>query len=117
MSFELTVLLMKLFYWNKWSYKLYLEGKVQREHFFKNKALGISLSPLAHSLFQNQNQFCKSRENHPAFLCRFKNDGLAEKAHSSAQFHLMHLHVSGSMFAFLFSSGVPGGGGGGGEQI
>ncbi len=30
--------------WNKWSCKLYLEGKVQREHFFKNKALRILYS-------------------------------------------------------------------------
>ncbi len=31
-------------YWNKWSCKLYLEGKVQREHFCRNKALRILYS-------------------------------------------------------------------------
>jgi hypothetical protein len=44
----------------KWNYKLYLEGKVQREHFFRSKALRISLSPTADPLFQIQNQFCKA---------------------------------------------------------
>jgi hypothetical protein len=33
---------------------------VQREHFFKSKALRISQSPMAHPLFQIQNQFCKA---------------------------------------------------------
>jgi hypothetical protein len=28
-----------LFHWNKWSCKLNLEGKVQREHFFKKQAM------------------------------------------------------------------------------
>jgi hypothetical protein len=28
-----------LWYWNKWSCKLYLEGKVQQEHFFKKQAM------------------------------------------------------------------------------
>jgi hypothetical protein len=34
--------------------------KVQREHFFRRKALRISLSPMAHPLFQIQNQFFKA---------------------------------------------------------
>jgi len=38
---------------NKWSCKLYLEGKVQREHFFKNKALRIPTYLMAHPMFQN----------------------------------------------------------------
>jgi hypothetical protein len=39
--------------WNKWSCKLYLEGKVQREHFFKNKVLRIPMYLIAHPMFQN----------------------------------------------------------------
>jgi hypothetical protein len=30
--------------------QLYLEGKVQREHFFKNKALRIPQYPMAHPI-------------------------------------------------------------------
>jgi hypothetical protein len=61
--------------WNKWSSKLYLGGKVQREHFDKNIALRISPFLMARLLFPTQTRFAKAGKIARFFLCRFKNGG------------------------------------------
>ncbi len=60
---------------NRWSCKLYLEVKVQREHFYKNIALRIPPSLLARPLFRTKNRFAKAGKFSRFFICRFKNGG------------------------------------------
>jgi hypothetical protein len=59
---------LQLVHWqcNKWSCKLYLEGKVQREHFLRTKHCAY-LSPNGVPFVPDLKPVCKSRETSPDF--------------------------------------------------
>jgi hypothetical protein len=63
--------------WNKWSCKLYLEGKVQKEQFLTKQAMKpistLCINNGVYPLFTTPNHVALKPENqyHPAFLVGF----------------------------------------------
>jgi hypothetical protein len=75
---------------------LYLEGKVQRKHFYKNRSKNSSSVPIPDYQWRDRcsrlrNRFCKSRETSPCFPCRFKNGGSVRRNRKFSRFQILLL--------------------------